>query len=90
MDKLSIKQIKHLRKLAGRAYEAELSKHLMILDKRFEEWKAGIISAWDLSDLIHEFHDKDYSELYKFYVYGKDYHVQVAHAIQNGYLSILG
>jgi hypothetical protein len=88
MEKLSKKQNKHLRELAGRAYEIELSKKLAGLHEQFEEWKAGTISVWDLSDLIHAFHDKDAREIYKFYVYGKKYQVQVAHAIHSGHLSI--
>ena len=58
------------------------------LSDRFDQWKAGSITVWELSDLIHEFHDGDSREMYKFYVYGKNHEYQVAHAIHNGYLSM--
>lgn len=88
MEKLSKKQQAHLRVLAGRAYENELSKCLMVLDEQFGKWKSGKINVWQLSDLIHQFHDGDSRELYKYYVYGKDHPLQVAYAIRNGYLSM--
>lgn len=88
MEKLSKKQRSHLRKLAGRAYETELSKRLAVLHEQFEKWKSKKISVWELSGLIHRFHDGDSRELYKFYVYGDDYPYQVAYAIRNGHLSM--
>ena len=88
MEKLSKKQRAHLRELAGRAYEIELSKCLMDLNEQFEKWKSGKINVWQLSDLIHQFHDGDSRELYKYYVYGKDYLLQIAYAIRNGHLSM--
>lgn len=88
MEKISKKQRAHLRELAGRAYEIELSKCLMVLDEQFEKWKSGKMDVWQLSDLIHQFHDGDSRELYKYYVFGKDYPLQIAHAIRNGCLSI--
>jgi hypothetical protein len=88
MEKLSKRQTKHLRMLAGKAYEAELSSRLVTLHEQFEKWKSGQITVWDLSDLIHAFHDGDSRDLYKFYVYGKDCEYQVACAIKNGHLSM--
>ena len=88
MKKLSKKQNKHLRNLAGEAYERELSFHLDDLRKKFDEWKIGQINVWELSDLIHKFHDGKSRDLYKFYVYGRDYPYQVAYAVQNDYISM--
>lgn len=88
MEKLTKKQLKHLRKLAGKAYERELSARLEELREKFDLWVSGEINAWQISDLIHEFHDGDSRELYKFYNYGKDYAFQVARAVRYGYLSM--
>ena len=74
--------------LSGKAHEAELSSHLETLHGQFERWKSGQITVWDLSDLIHAFHDGDSRDLYTFYVYGKNYGYQVACAIKNGHLSM--
>jgi hypothetical protein len=87
-EKLSKKQLKHLRKLADKAYETEISKRLEVLHEQFKKWKSEKISVWELSDLIHQFHDGDSRELYRFYVYGKNYSYQVACAIHNGHLSM--
>jgi hypothetical protein len=46
---------RHLRQLALRAYETELARELVPLATKFDDWKAGKISADELSDLIHKY-----------------------------------
>ncbi|HEY3780223.1 MAG TPA: hypothetical protein VGL56_04010 [Fimbriimonadaceae bacterium] len=38
------------------AYERSLDKELHNLDTHFTSWKAGQINAFELTDLIHNFH----------------------------------
>jgi hypothetical protein len=86
--KFTKRQNKHLRELANKAYAIELSNCMKELHLRFEEWKAGKLTVFELSDLIHKFHDGDSRDLFKFYVLGKDYLIQTAAAIHNGHLSM--
>ena len=88
MNDISKKQIKHLRKIAHVAYERELSFHFDNLRKKFDEWKDRKMDVWELSDIIHEFHDGKSRDLYKFYVYGKHVPYQVAYAVKNEYISM--
>ena len=46
-----------VRGLAGEAYERELVVALRSLREAFVHWEAGSISASDLTDRIHEFHN---------------------------------
>lgn len=62
---------KTLRKLAGLAYERELTRELEALGRQFDRWREGGISCWDLTDRIHEFHDGASRELFKRYNYSK-------------------
>jgi DNA primase large subunit len=78
-------QRKALRRLANLAYERELGAELANLEARFAEWRAQRISAFQISDLIHEFHDGPSRELYK--LYGSiDTAYLVARAIAQGLL----
>jgi len=56
-----------MRELVTLAYERELGEHLSNLQKHFSEWNAQQISAFDLSDRIHEFHNGPSRELFKAY-----------------------
>jgi hypothetical protein len=56
-----------LRQLAREAWEAELTGELEILFERFGDWADNGISAFDLSDRIHEFHNGVSRELYTRY-----------------------
>ena len=71
---------KTLRKLAGLAYERELTQELEAVARQFDRWREGGISCWDLSDLIHEFHDGVSRELFKHYNYAAP-EVTVARAV---------
>ncbi len=56
-----------LRQLASEAWEAELTNALDELFERFCIWADDGISAMDLSEEIHQFHNGISRELYKIY-----------------------
>jgi len=74
---------KELRRLTGLAYERELAKALKSLEKDFRRWKGNKITAYELSDLIHKFHNGIARDLWSFYTTG---HVELSakHAITKG------
>ena len=88
MSELSKSQKKHLRALAQRAYETELSLALNDLHKKFQRWQTKEISPWELTDDIHEFHNGTARDLYKFYEMGSNAIISVAHAVAKGILAI--
>ncbi len=45
-----------LRELADQAWEEELRQALTPLAEAFERWKTRAASSFEISDLIHEFH----------------------------------
>jgi len=62
------KRLKRLvREWAAVAHDRELSKALLELHAHFDRWKRGEITAWDLNDLIHRFHDGASREIWKTY-----------------------
>jgi hypothetical protein len=55
---MNVKQArKKLRELADQAYEEELRRALEPLAEAFERWKVRDLSSFEVSHLIHEFHD---------------------------------
>ena len=87
MSEVSKSQKKHLRALAQRAYEAELSLALNALHGKFQKWQAKEISPWDLTEDIHKFHDGTARDLYKFYEMSSNVELSVAHAVATGILA---
>jgi hypothetical protein len=80
------KPIKRLiREYAARAYEAELGQALGELEQQFVDWRNGQISAFELSDHIHTFHQGPARELWSRYNARID-DTLVAHAIVTGLL----
>jgi hypothetical protein len=77
---------KKLHELKCEAHERELARELTALAAKFDEWKAGHISAGELDHLIHQHHNGPSRELFKFYNYG-DYDFPVARAIAQGILA---
>ena len=72
-----------LRELGGIAYDEELHRALVPLADAFDAWKAGKLSAGDLVDQIHTFHQGPARELFLRY----DRHLlssSVAQAIATG------
>ncbi len=80
-----------LRQLAQEAWEAELDDSLEQLFEEFSRWADNGMSAFELSDKIHEFHNGASRELYSRYT-GLDPATVVARAIAMGVLEdvILG
>ena len=75
-----------LEELAVQAYERDLNKEIAKLADRFDEWRAGQWDPWELTDLIHKFHNGPARELYK--VYNSDFRdLAVASALARGILS---
>jgi len=64
----SPKQIKRLiREWAGIAHERDLRNALNDLRAQFDRWERGDISAFELNDLIHRFHQETSREIWKRY-----------------------
>ena len=72
-----------LRKLVGYAHEEALKCELAKLQESFQEWKAGRISPFELSDMIHRFHEGPRKELFVKYVKG-GLELLAADAVVNG------
>ena len=80
------KHIKRLiREYAGQAYEIELGQALGELEQQFSHWRSGQISAGELSDRIHAFHQGPSRELWGRYNARID-DMLVAQAIVTGLL----
>lgn len=56
-----------LRELADQAYEEELRRALAPLAEAFERWKVRVASSFEISDLIHRFHEGPSRELWDTY-----------------------
>lgn len=76
-------ELKELRRLAGLAYERELNKALEALEESFRQWRKKKMSAFELSDLIHKFHNGIARDLWSFYTAGPA-ELNVKHAIAKG------
>jgi benzoyl-CoA reductase/2-hydroxyglutaryl-CoA dehydratase subunit BcrC/BadD/HgdB len=81
-------QMKHLRSLANRAYDAEISAALDDLYEKFQKWKANEITSWALSDEIHKYHNETARELCKIYEMSRSPELNVAYAVAKGILKI--
>jgi hypothetical protein len=86
MAEFTAAQRKHLRRLVDVAYERELRKELGALEESFHQWRSGSINAYDLSQVIHEFHDGSARDLYVTYNRLKP-DVLVARALARGVLT---
>lgn len=74
-----------LRRLTGEAWETELGEELEKLFETFTQWADHGMSALDLSDRIHEFHNGPSRDLYSLYT-GSDPAMIVARAIAMGFV----
>ena len=86
-DELTKKQRKHIREMAGVAYEREMAAALDKLLTAFQKWKQGGITPFDLNEEIHQYHNGTARELYKQYVTG-DPDMAVMLALARGILKI--
>jgi hypothetical protein len=75
-----------LRELAALAHERALASALEDLAVEFERWRQRTIGAFELSDKIHEFHNKTGRRIYSFYV-GAEPRLVVAAAVRDGVLT---
>jgi hypothetical protein len=75
-----------LRTYAGEAHEEEFRGALLPLAQAFDRWKRGDIASWELSNLIHKFHQGPARDLFVKY---DTNHLEapVAHAIVTGVLA---
>ena len=55
-----------MRKLAALAYERKLDKVLEALEKGFKRWRKNKITAFELSEIIHKFHNGPARDLWGF------------------------
>ena len=62
---------KHIERLvrewAGIAHERDLGRALEELHAHFERWRRGEISAFDLDDLVHRYHQDASRDIWKRY-----------------------
>ena len=66
-DQFSKQTLKQLRVLVEDAYEAELGRELSKLKADFDRWAAKEVTAGELSDRIHEFHQGPSRDIYSAY-----------------------
>ncbi len=67
-------------------YERELGKALEALEASFRQWKKKKISAFELGDYIHKFHNGIARNLWSFYETGHA-ELSVRHALAEGIIS---
>ncbi len=78
-------QKKKLRQLAAIANERELDQEMEKLYQHFESWKKKEIDCFELSDLIHKFHQGASREIWTTYAYS-DPDMTVSRAVVLGLL----
>ena len=88
MTDLTKSQKKHFRQLAGQCYEREMSIALEALYEDFQKWKNSEITPSDLTEKIHEHHDKTARELWKTYLQINEPSLAVCIALAKGIISI--
>lgn len=81
-------QKRHLRELAAIVYERDLSRCLNEVKNSFDKWENNEITAWDVNDKIHQFHNDIARELYKSYVGINDPLLAVVFGIRQGVIDI--
>ncbi|KPJ95161.1 MAG: hypothetical protein AMJ53_03400 [Gammaproteobacteria bacterium SG8_11] len=79
---LNKKEKKELRSLVSECYEEHLTDLLEKLYEDFQKWGGKYIDVFELTDRIHEFHDKKARELYKMYVLSPP-EIAIIYALRN-------
>lgn len=80
------KRIKRaLRQLAAEAHEEELRRALLPLSEAFHRWQHGELASGELTEMIHQFHQRPARELWVRYN-SRMLEQVVAHAIATGVL----
>jgi len=75
-----------LREFAAKAHEEELRRALTPLAHAFERWSRGEVDCFDLSDLIHAFHQGASRDLFVRYT-RRPHDPAVTYAIATGILN---
>lgn len=78
---------RQLRKLKATAHERELAAALGKLHEQFAEWRSGRLNLFDLSDLIHQFHQETARDIWRIYSGPAHEALPVARAWRLGLLS---
>jgi TRAP-type C4-dicarboxylate transport system substrate-binding protein len=86
-DELTKKQKKHIREMAGVAYERAMTAALNKLLASFQKWKQDGMTPFDLDEEIHRYHNGTSRDLYKHYGTG-DPDMAVLIALAKGILKI--
>ena len=81
-------QKKHLKELADRAHEKELTLELNRLYDKFQIWKENKITSGDLNEILRQYHNDTANEIYQTYVLVSDPREAVAKAIVHNILNI--
>jgi hypothetical protein len=79
-------QKREIRRLAGIAYEREMSAAAAALEEEFKRWRRGELDVFALNEQIHKFHNGISRDLYKQYAMG-DPDCAVALAVRRGVLT---
>ena len=85
MNQLSKKVENEFRELMGIIYEREIASHMNELQEKFKDWKAGKITAGELSVLIHQYDRGPSSEMFSRYNH-VDPQISVARGLFKGLL----
>jgi hypothetical protein len=85
MDQIPKHVKRALRQLADRAYEVELGRELAALEGEFARWHRGEVSAFEVAESIHRFHQGPARDLYVTYTNSHP-KAAVAYAIHQGVL----
>ena len=86
MYMLTKKQKAQIRQFASEAHDRELTDALTTLYEEFQLWGGDQISAFELQEKIHIFHDGISRDLYKRYVMG-NLELAVVYALNHGVLN---
>lgn len=76
-----------LREQAAIAYEKDLRQALLPLADAFDKWRRGELDSFELSRLIHQFHDGEAREIWKRWNLDRDPTMAVVYAVQDGILN---
>jgi ATP-dependent helicase/DNAse subunit B len=88
MTDMTKSQKRHLRQLAEKCHEIEMSNALEELNENFKKWKNSEITTWDLNEKIHQHHNGKSRDLYKIYEQFNEPEIAVAQAVKRGILQI--
>ncbi len=86
MQEFSKSEKKRLRELAALAYERDLGESLSKIALKVDEWRNGSITAVQLNEALHEYHQREARNVWSRYQTDQ-YDIQVAGAVVRGLLT---